>query len=264
MREFIIVGAGAGGAGAALALRGRDVLMLDVGRPLTPGPASSISATNRVRDIALLEQELIGERFESVADIGERDLSVKLKAPRMRPISERVTPADHEENFCSVQSFTKGGLANAWGAGLMRYTADELGQFPISVRDLDPIFDKLTEHIGISGSASDDLSRYFGSAYSLLPELELSELGQRFVKRYIDNRQMLNNHGVWVGRPRLGVLPVPHRGRPAFKDFGAEFFSPLNQGIYSPAFTIDELVSSSNIAPVSLSNGSAMLEGTLR
>lgn len=247
MREFIIVGAGVGGAGAALALAGRDVLLLDVGRELTTtGSASELRAAQR-RNPERLDQELIGEHFESVLQPSQRHLSVKLKAPRMRQIMERVTPDDSEEDFHSIQSFTKGGLANAWGAGLMRYTAEELAQFPLSVCELEPIFDLLTKHIGISGSTSDDLARYFGSTSSLLPELALSKLGERFLQRYTGRREFLNNSGIWVGRPRLGVLTADHRGRERFTDYGAEFFTPLNRGIYSPAFTIDELIDSGKL-----------------
>ena len=42
------------------------------------------------------------------------------------------------QNFEAVMSFAAGGVANAWGAGLSRFTADDLAGYPISVLDLEP------------------------------------------------------------------------------------------------------------------------------
>jgi len=240
--EVIIVGAGAAGAASALALRGCGILMLDVGLepPARTLPAVPMAELARNED---LRKALVGESFDSFLAPDERDLTVKLKAPAMRFVSNRPSelPKDEYDGFYSIQSFSKGGLANAWGAGVMRFTESELRHFPLSVSEVDPWFDFLTEHIGISGSSADDLTGYFGSAAGLLPPLPLCALGDRFVARYNRRRAFLNDRGLTVGRPRLAVLSKAFRGRERYRTYGQEFFSAPHEGIYSPAFTIDEL-----------------------
>jgi hypothetical protein len=124
----------------------------------------------------------------------------------------------------------------------MRYTDRELRFFPFPKSEIEEAFDVLTRHMGISGSSSDDLAGYFGSTSDLLPELEVCALASRFIRRYERHRKFFHRAGVRVGRPRLAVLPVAHQGRKPFKAFGQEFFVAPHEGIYSPAFTVRDLV----------------------
>lgn len=247
-KDVIIVGAGAAGAAAALSLEGAEVLMLDVGMSATKSslpnsPLASLYGTQS-ESVETLDNALIGRSFSSFIQEDEAGLCLKLKGPEARFAITRPPqlPGDLHENFLSIQSFTKGGLANFWGAGAMRYTEEELKHFPIEQSELDPFFDMLTDHIGISGSKTDDLAGYFGSTRGLLPELNLCDLGQRFEKCYLRWRSFFNNRGITIGRPRLAVLPVHHRGRRPHVAFGQEFFNAPHEGIYSPSFTIDELI----------------------
>jgi choline dehydrogenase-like flavoprotein len=124
----------------------------------------------------------------------------------------------------------------------MRYTELELRHFPFPVAAIEAAFDALTRHIGIAGSATDDLTGYFGSTEGLLPELDLCELGSRFLHRYERHKARFASYGLRVGRPRLAVLPIDHRGRKPFRAFGQEFFVSPHDGIYTPTFTVQELV----------------------
>jgi len=249
-RPVVIVGGGAAGAAAALGFSGTIPLMLDVGfrgkpSPLDPEPvADLLSAARSSVDTSVLDDVLIGHDFQSVLRSSERNLSIKLKAPYVRFITDRPSgmPADEHAGCTTTQSFAIGGLANAWGAGAMRYTEAELRYFPFPFSELQAGFDFLTQHIGISGAATDDLADYFGSAEGLLPELPLCELCSRFLDRYKHNNVLLRRRGLKVGRPRLAVLSTNHRGRTAFTAIGQEYFLAPHEGIYTPAFTIKELI----------------------
>lgn len=246
----IIVGGGAAGAAAALGFGGTVPLMLDVGfkampPPLAPRPVAELLAMAKTAtDVRDLDSALIGDEFQSILRPQEHDLSIKLKAPFVRYITERPPslPLDEHHGCTTTQSFAVGGLANAWGGGAMRYTELELRHFPFPIADIDAAFDALTRHIGISGSGADDLAQYFGSTANLLPELDLCELGTRFLNRYQRKKSLFTRNGIRVGRPRLAVLPIPHGDRDAFRAFGQEFFVSPHAGIYSPAFSIQELV----------------------
>ena len=249
-RRVVIVGAGAAGAAAALGLSNRGTLMLDVGTlpkesRLPPEvPIDELRTRSKSsRSVRLLDECLIGQDFESVVQPTDKPVSIKLKPPLIRYVTDRPkeAPTDTFDGCDFVQSFALGGLANAWGAGAMRYTDLELREFPYPRREIERSFDDLTQHIGISGSCDDELVEYFGSTNGLLPQLALSELGIRLLERYHGRSRTLKRKGFRIGRPRLAVLSVDHAGRRRFTGSGQEFFVAPHEGIYSPAFTIAEL-----------------------
>jgi hypothetical protein len=52
---------------------------------------------------------------------------------------------------------------------------------------------------------------------------------------------------VTLGRPRLAVLTQPHNGRAAYEYGNLEFFRPHDPAIYTPAYTIDEMIQAGEI-----------------
>jgi len=241
--DAIIVGSGPAGTASALALRGARVLVLDVGytAPGTPALDGNIYAARRQRED--LFSELIGEGFEGLRNISGRKISLKLKSPFTSYVVhnwERLCPLS-STNFEGVVSFAQGGLANAWGAGVYRFTDRELSEFPISASDLTPYFDELTAHIGVSG-INDDLAAYFGRDLCLLPPIRISAVAREILAAYERRKSHFRARGITVGLPRLAVLTEPHDGRPAYSYDNLEFFKPYNQAIYNPVFTLDKLV----------------------
>jgi choline dehydrogenase-like flavoprotein len=143
--------------------------------------------------------------------------------------------------FESTMSFALGGLANAWGAGVYRFDDRDLLHFPISAADLQPYYDQLTSHIGISG-ANDDLVPYFGHDSQLQPPIHLTTLAADLLEGFVHKRILFQRAGITIGRPRLAVLTRPHNGRAAYTCDNLEFFRPYHPAIYNPVFTLDDLV----------------------
>lgn len=247
--DAIVVGAGPAGTFAAQALAGRRVLVLDVGRE--PGGGGDELRRNVYAAKAAgadLFAGLIGRRFESLHNVAGTYLSPKLKAPLVRYVTEgwqRLSPVI-ASGFDPVMSFARGGLANAWGAGCYRFDDGELADFPIRARDLDPHYDALTGHIGITGE-DDDLGRFFGSSAGCLPSHRQSRIGADLQRGYERHRAHFHRRGIFVGAPRLAVLSREHRGRPVYDYQGLEFFKPHLPAIYNPAFTLTELVAAGEI-----------------
>src|SRR5436309_1250108 len=153
--EVIVVGAGAAGTLAAFELRGRDVLVLDVGHraeeSALEGNLYDLRKEPRASAGSLFE-ELIGPTFDSLHNVFHPYLSPKLKGPRMRFVTRAAADLSPvvSHNFDAVMSFAAGGLANAWGAGLYRFTAEDLAGYPISLQDLEPYYGAITAKVGIS------------------------------------------------------------------------------------------------------------------
>ena len=244
--EIIIVGAGPSGTFAAYQLRGRGPLVLDVGyraqESALDGNFYELRKTSSAGGPDLFA-ELIGPGFESLHNVFHSSLSARLKGPRMRFVTQGAAELSPvvAQNFDALMSFAAGGMANAWGAGLYRFTADDLAGYPISVLDLEPYYDAITAKVGISG-ADDDLSRFFGSARGLLPPVALGASGRAVLRRYTQRRKSLNRRGLYIGLPRLAVLTRDHDGRRAYRYDTLECFRPNDPAVYTPTYTLDELV----------------------
>lgn len=241
MAEVIVVGSGPAGIAAARELAPLRPLLLDVGheagaRGLAAAPLHELRGGHPLAD------ELVGREFEALHNLERSYLSPKLKAPLMRFITRPPVgaPAVNSAGFSAVLSYAKGGLANAWGAGVFRYDDRDLAGWPVTAAELTPFYDDLTRHIGISG-AEDDLAPYFGTTADLQPPLPLSRLAARFLGAYQGRRTAMRRRGIHVGRLRSAILTQDHRGRAAHRIHNQEFFQPNLQGIYHPGYTLDEL-----------------------
>ncbi len=242
MFEVLIVGSGASGVAAAMELAecGIKPHIVDVGH--TGGRSKVIRGNlflhRRQHDCFDL---MIGDRYEGLSNLlSDRHVPVKLTAPYLDYVTrdaEQLSPLDAVE-FQAIQSFSLGGLANAWGAGLYRFTDDDLEAFPIASGDLDPYFDKLTAAIGIAGT-EDDLTPFLGSSTQLQPPLRLSRNVGALYARYQRKGRLADS--VHVGRARVGALTEARDGRPAFEYGGAEFFQE-DRSIYTPRYTLEQLV----------------------
>lgn len=251
MVDVIIIGSGAAGTAAALALAGRGIrpLLLDAGYTdagRTARVEGNLYDYRKRHDSFDLQ---IGADFRGLSDVLEDRVGVaKLNAPNAAFVTEgaeRLGPV-LAEDFDPIQSFARGGLANAWGAGLYRFVQADLAGFPIRLADLAPYFDRLTAEIGISG-ADDDLTPYFGDPAGLLPALALSHNAGLVYRIYRRQRATFGRQGIAIGRPRVGVLSAAKDGRPACDYNNTEFWqdSPY---LYTPVITMNRLIAADRVA----------------
>ena len=243
MFDAIVIGSGPAGVFTAYGLESRDILMLDTGHEPPAHPPLEGNLYELRRRAPDLFDWLIGQRFEGLHNVHQRANSLKLKAPYMSYIIkdwERLSPVV-SESFDAVASFALGGLANAWGAGVYRFSDADLAGFPVSAAELGPFYDALTAHIGVSGT-NDDLARFFGADGVLQPPLRLSQFATRMLEDYARSQPFFERSGIYLGRPRLAVLTRPHDGRPSYACDNLEFFEPRNPAIYNPVFTLEQLI----------------------
>ena len=247
MHDIVIIGSGVAGIGAALELsdHGHRPIILDVG---FQADYSNTPIQENLYDYCINNDSfdlLVGNQFQGLYNFwpSNKPRPVKLNAPRMEFVtkeSESLSPIECE-NFVALQSFATGGLANAWGAGLYRFNDEDLKGFPISEAGITKYYEKLTQEIGISGD-SDDLNAFFGSTAHLLPPLELSENSKIILRKYQKKRDYFNKKGLYLGRPRLGVLSKPYNDREGCNYANMEFWQPNLSYLYSPRLTLNKLI----------------------
>ncbi len=247
--DAIVVGSGPAGTFAAYALRGKNVLMLDVGIN-APGSTGLNDNIFRLRQkTADLFHPLIGEDFESLHNLhSKKKVSLKLKAPYTSFVIkdwEELSPVI-SETFEGMFSFAKGGLANSWGAGVYRFNDNDLKEFPIKASALEPWYERIAGHIGISGR-NDDLEPYFGHDTGLQEPLRISRFAADFLDKYQRERSYFNGRGIFVGLPRLAVLTRDHGTRGAYKYENLEFFNTSIPAVYTPAYTLDEMIKEQSV-----------------
>lgn len=241
---MLIIGSGPAGVATAYGLRGRKVLLLDVGAMPSQedsGPQPNLYEMRQGTGSCF--QKLIGKNFESLNNIGRDTLLPKLKSPGLRYVVTAPPGAGGicSDSFSGSISYARGGMGSAWGAQLHRYLDDDLAGFPIKAADLTAYYDTLTDLIGICGQ-EDDLSPYYGPAKNLLPPLALNTLGQDLLATYSRRKGYFQGQGIALGRPRLGVLSTEYRGRKPCDYANQEFFQPQPPHVYTPALTLEELV----------------------
>lgn len=249
MYDAIIVGTGASAAAAALELQEKNLLILDVA--LKPGKDDELQGNifDMRKDDKNQQDYLIGKDFESLVNLDSSDLvSVKLKAPYVSHVIKNRTKyfKIKTDNFFPYISFAYGGLANAWGAGAYIYTDYDLTGFPIKNADLSPFYNKLTQHIGISGK-DDDLTPFFGSSKNLQKETELGVNAGMFYRSYEKKKKFFNKRGITIGRSRLTVLTEEKDGRRPCNYENTGYFSCNIPYVYSPTITFDRLKTKANI-----------------
>jgi len=250
--DVVIVGSGPAGVSAAFPLveAGLRVLMVDGGkRPgILPPEIDFLSA--RANDTGQWKW-MIGENFHALKN-GEA-VSPKLRVPSHAYTFEGFGCGNQIEgnDFITVGSLATGGLSNAWGCGVARFSAAEMADFPFPASDLDASYAKVSQRIGISGKADDDMSDYFGPDGCLQPPIQLDVLHERLYQQYSNRRNRLNSQGFKLGRSRVAALSVDSPDRQACNLSGNCLWGCRRHSLYSAADDLPALRKHENFSELS-------------
>jgi len=201
--DIVIIGSGPAGVSAAFPLveTGLRVLMID--------GAGCEAAGNRPSSEPWRKR--LGTGLEAL--VPEDGLSPKLRTPAARRIVgdfHRLSTV-HGDGFIAVGALARGGLSRLWGAFVCEFGADDLIGWPIAVEDLRASYRTVTERIGVSGSATDELSTFYGSSGALLPSLPLGGTAARLLERHDDR----DAPDFALGLARSAILTVDRPDRKA-------------------------------------------------
>jgi choline dehydrogenase-like flavoprotein len=218
--DVIIVGSGPAGVSAVYPLvnAGLKVLLVDGGHlPSTlaeiPMPTDSGYIHNRIHD-AEQWRWMIGPGYEAIKNL--QNPSPKFRVPFHAYVFEDFNRLNNVagENFFAVGSLARGGLSNAWGCGVAKYSREELSLFPFDQEDIEFSYNEVGKRIGISGCASDDMSDYFRLDEVSQPPIEMDvKHGYIYSKYYLKKSKGLIKPGFRLGHARVAALSKAFSGR---------------------------------------------------
>ena len=240
--KVVVVGSGPSGVHCAQTLleRGHDVQMLDVGRP-SPAPVAPTAAFDELkRQVPDPVGYLLGEQYETVTLPGGDTEYYGLPPSKAYALAGDDAWRVRESGFASLSSFARGGLAEAWTAGVYPFNEAELEEFPFGAADLAPFYDTVARRIGIAAEP-DDLASFMALPAEPQEPLKLDTHSALLLRRYAEHREYLNRAGCFAGRSRIAVLTRPHDGRGPCTYLGRCLWGCPHGALYTPSLTLRTL-----------------------
>jgi len=259
--DVIIIGSGPAGVSAAFPLvkAGLRVLMVDGGKQSKLAPPQDDFLSARVKDTEQWKW-MVGEDFHALKM--HDAVSPKLRAPPLAYVFDEFQRENHivSDNFITVGSLATGGLSNAWGCGVARFSKDEIKKFPFQESEMESSYASVALRMGISGGSSDDLSDYFGLDEWAQSPIRLDKMHAHLLQRYNRSKHKLAPLGFKMGRARVAALTEDKDGRLACNLSGNCLWGCSRRALYSSA---DELPTLRKYENFSLQSG-ILVEGLSR
>jgi choline dehydrogenase-like flavoprotein len=251
MKRIVIVGSGASGVHFALSVlkKGHEVVVLDVGYG-KPKPVNVDDTFPELKkNLADPAAYFLGERFGAVVYPGsESEYYTKFYGfPPNKSYVFSKSPMDFAaRGFEPLLSFARGGLAEAWTAGVYPFNDHELKAFPFDYQEIEPHYAEVAKRIGITG-ARDDLARFFPYHANLRSPLRLDEHSALLLATYEKQREKLRSTlRCTIGRSRVATLTGQIDGRQECMYCGRCLWGCPVEAIYAPSVTLRECLKYSN------------------
>lgn len=242
MSKVVVVGSGASGVHFALSAlaKGHEVTMLDVGneRPAPINPADSFDDLKASLDDPAAY--FLGSDFSSVLLPGAGGEYYGFPPSKDYVFSRPAGAEVCARGFNPIVSFARGGLAEAWTAGVYPFNDDDLADFPFSYADMAPYYAEVALRIGVSG-VRDDLERFMPFHDNIMAPLDLDRHSNWLLHAYAARRDRLNDrHRCFVGRSRIAVLTAEKDGRQPCSYLGRCLWGCPSDALYTPSISLAE------------------------
>lgn len=247
--DCIVVGSGPAGVMCAQTLveAGKNVLMIDAGKSdVAEDPGWTDNFTSLRKNLGEQETLFLGNKMELLNLNSEKEFG------QMTPQRQYVTGDTHSilpvssSEFALLESFTTGGLGNAWGLGCFTFSEAELLKAKLHPQKITEAYEVVARRIGISYSA-DDISAYTANGLSSLqPGIEIDDNSKEILRRYQKNKKQINGQAFYAGVPALALLTQPKDGRKPTDYTNMDFYYNFGSAAYRPSVTLKHLKKFSN------------------
>lgn len=250
--DVIVVGSGPAGVSAVFPLveAGLRVLLVDGGKKPDVLPPDQNFLFARAHDVDQWKW-MVGEDFRAL-NIREA-ISPKLRVPTQAYTFDDFSRRNQIEGleFITVGSLARGGLSNAWGCGVARWSSSELAEFPFPDSEMISSYANVSRRIGISGKSDDDMESYFGLDEFAQDPIPMDDLHTWLACRYTYLRAKLREQGFTLGRSRVAALSADNSDRKACNLCGNCLWGCSRGSLYSAVHDLNPLRKYSNFVELS-------------
>jgi choline dehydrogenase-like flavoprotein len=242
--DVVIVGTGPAGVSAAypLAAAGLKILLVDADDSNSP---SLLPPDGNFLDLRFQDENqadwLLGRNLHAIRTVDAT--SPKMRVPGLAHVFNDFANANRivADNFAVMGSLAAGGLSNAWGCGVARFSDEDLKGFPIGSADLDNAYAAVCRRIGVSGRGDDALKAFYGLDAWASPAESLEPNGAALHARYARKQTELANMGVHLGRARVAILNERLDNRLACNACGLCLWGCRRDSLYSARYDLESL-----------------------
>jgi choline dehydrogenase-like flavoprotein len=242
MKTVTIVGSGSSGVHFALSLlrKGYHVRMVDSGYEGPAAVAPDLALGELKHELADPVEYFLGNDLSGLTLPGGEGEYYGFPPQKEYIFRHPANVATRTHGFEPLSSYARGGLAQAWTAGVFPFNDDDLSDFPFSADEIVPYYGEVADRIGVNG-ATDDLERFMPVHEHMMEPLDLDEHSHDLLVRYGSDRETLNTrHGCFMGRARVATLSRALGDREACDYLGRCIWGCPTGSLYTPGLTLRE------------------------
>jgi choline dehydrogenase-like flavoprotein len=237
----LIVGSGPSGVACAIARleRGRTVWMLDAGLTLESGKQEQVKRLAQLPPEAWTSEDAAFVRGGAQATSSGVSRKLVFGSPFSYALDDAEIPVAMKGAEI-VPSFARGGLSTVWGAAVLPVKEQDISDWPITRRDLEPGYRAVLKHLPYAAShdaLAEDMPLY-GESDGPLP---LSAQAAAFLSDAGRHQSRLAAEGVQIGRARLAAVGGTSHPS-ACRRCGLCLYGCAYGTIYSSADTLETLL----------------------
>jgi choline dehydrogenase-like flavoprotein len=242
-----VIGSGPAGIGAALALLEKNlpVTILDSGEDLEPEKRKLVDRMAQVEPEEWYPEDIKNLKAGVLASV--KGVSQKLAYGSDFPY--RKPPSFEPADSSTAQlwpSFAKGGLTNVWGAALLPYHQRDMQNWPITIQELEPFYEKILSRMPMS-SVEDDLLKDFPLYKKGNSSLKPSRQAKEWLEELEESKSILSKAGFTFGRSRLAITTESSVDGVGCKYCTLCMYGCPYDSIYKTSFTLDAIKQNKNL-----------------
>jgi choline dehydrogenase-like flavoprotein len=244
--SVIVIGSGPAGVAATRALvdAGQRVTMIDAGDTIEPGRMESFDAL--AHNDPAHRPEQLARRMRHAFPVSTKQVPLKPSYGSLFPyaLHDADLPIIHE-HAASLPSLACGGLSNSWGAAILPFRAGDIGDWPITLDELEPHYRAVLDFMPIAGER-DELSEIL-PLYSDRPNrLQRSRQTERLLTHMRARATAVGAAKLRFGASRLAVTASTETARDC-RYTGLCMYGCPYRSIYNAAHTLDALARSGRL-----------------
>ena len=196
----LIIGSGPAAVGAAMVLS--HVHVVDAGQSLESASANRAASLGRKAPSIWPKDDV--DWLKSTLQPNTNGVETKLSFGSNYPYEIPKSGPAWDVRGGLKPSFAFGGLSTVWGASALPYRQEEIKNWPITIKELEPHYRAVLAETGLAG-VRDDLEEIFPSYHDAPSFLESSTQAGVVLGRWHKNRRKLIEGGFRWGKSRLLV-----------------------------------------------------------